>query len=96
MKNKTKRYSEEFRKDAVQLLQNRGVRTVPEIAASVGVSVSMLYRWRDVYGAQGGASAVASQNERDDIEKMRRRLRELEQENALLKKAAALFAREVK
>ena len=53
MKNKMKRYSEEFKKDAVRLLQNRGVRTVPEIAASVGVSASMLYRWRGVYGSQG-------------------------------------------
>lgn len=96
MKNKTKRHSEEFKKDAVRLLQNRGVKTVPEIATHMGVSSSMLYRWRDTYGALGNAGAVASQEEREDMEKMRRRLRELEQENTLLKKAAALFAREVK
>jgi transposase len=96
MKNKTTRYTEAFRKDAVRLLQNRGSRTVEDIAASIGVSQSMLYRWREVYGTATVEGAVVSEDERENVEKLRRRLRELEQENALLKKAAALFAKEVK
>ncbi len=72
-----------------------GTRTIPEVATSVGVSPSMLHRWQQRYGSElsGGAT---SQDEREEVEKLRRRLRELEQENAFLKKCAALFAKDVK
>lgn len=91
-----KKYTEQYKKDAVRLLQNRGPRSAVEIAKSVGVSQSMLYRWHQQYAAEGRGSAVEEQDDREDVERLRRRLHELEQENTLLKKAAALFAKEVK
>jgi transposase len=91
-----KKYTEQYKRDASRLLQNRGARTAVEIAESVGVSQSMLYRWHQQYSGQEGSSAVEEQDDREDVEKLRRRLRELEQENSLLKKAVALFAKEVK
>lgn len=93
---KRNQYTDEFKKDAVRLALSRGTRSVAEIAEQLGVSQSMLHRWQQKYGATARSGAVAAQHEREDVEKMRRRLRELEQENALLKKAAALFAKEVK
>lgn len=93
---KNKKYSEEFKKDAVRLMLARGTRTIRDVARGIGVSPSMLHRWHEKYGAEVSGGAVQSQHEREDVEQMRRRLRELEQENALLKKAAALFAKEVK
>ena len=93
---KRKQYTEQYKKDAVRLMLARGTRTVDEVARGLGVSQSMLHRWHQKYGAELSGGAVRSQEEREDIEKMRRRLRELEQENALLKKAAALFAKEMK
>ena len=89
-------YTEEFKKDAVRLALSRGNRTLAEIAGGLGVSQSMLHRWQQKYGGAAQAEAVNGQEQREDVEKLRRRLRELEQENALLKKAAALFAKEVK
>jgi transposase len=91
-----KQYTEEFKKDAVRLMLARGARTVAEVAEGLGLSQSMLYRWHKRYGSEVKGRAAVSQHEREDIEKMRRRLRELEQENSLLKKAAALFAKEMK
>lgn len=93
---KRKKYTEQYKKDAVRLLKNRGARSAVEIAESVGVSQSMLYRWHQQYAGEAGSSAAEEQDDREGVEKLRRRLRELEQENALLKKAAALFAKEVK
>ena len=93
---KRSQYTEEFKKDAVRLALSRGTRTLAEIAEGLGVSQSMLHRWYQKYGATARAGAVTTQDEREDVEKLRRRLRELEQENSLLKKAAALFAKEVK
>ena len=96
---KRNQYTEEFKKDAVRLMQGRGTRSIEDVAAGIGVGQSMLcllYRWYQRYAEQLGGGAASSQEEREGVEKLRRRLRELEQENALLKKAAALFAREVK
>jgi transposase len=91
-----KQYTEEFKKDAVRLMLARGTRTVEEIAAELGVNASMLHRWHARYGGEVAGSGVRSQAEREDVEKLRRRVRELEQENAFLKKCAALFAKDVK
>ncbi len=93
---KRKQYTEEDKKDAVRLMLSRGTRTVAEVANGLGLSQSMLHRWHQRYGDEVSDQATVSQHEREDIEKMRRRLRELEQENSLLKKAAALFAKEMK
>lgn len=95
-KEKRKRYDEEFKKDAVRLLQNRGTRTVADIAAQLGVHTSLLIRWRQDYAGAVRGEAVKSQEQRDEVEQLRRRLRELEAENSLLKKAAALIAKDVK
>ncbi len=96
MKKSTKRYSEQYKKDAVRLLESRGTRTIPAIAKELGVSQSMLYRWREQYGEEALAAARPSESERAEMEAMRRRVRELEAENTFLKKAAALFAKDVK
>lgn len=93
---KRKRYTEEFKKDAVRLMLARGTQTIAAIAAKVGVSQSQLHRWHERYAAEVTGAPALSQQERQEVERLRRRNRELEQENALLKKAAALFAKEVK
>jgi transposase len=93
---KRKQYPEQFKKDAVRLMLARGTRTLDEVADGLGVSSSMLHRWHQKYGPDVTRGAVRSQDEREDVERLRRRVRELEQECALLKKAAALFAKEVK
>lgn len=91
-----RQYTDEFKKDAVRLMQARGSRTVADVAAGIGVNEGLLYEWNRKFGAEVSGQPTASEQEREEVERMRRRLRELEQENALLKKAAALFAKEVK
>lgn len=89
-------YTEAYKKDAVRLMLARGSRTLADVAEGLGVSKSMLYRWHERYGSEVNGGTVVAQHEREEVERLRRRLRELELENSLLKKAAALFAREVK
>ena len=62
----------------------------------LGVSQSMLHRWRERFGPELPGGAQGSQGEREEIERLRRELRDLLAENSLLKKAAALFAKDVK
>jgi transposase len=85
-----------FKKDAVRRLMARGSKTVTEIAKELGVSPSMLHRWRERFEAELTGGGRASQDDREEVERLRSELRDLKAENALLKKAAALFAKDVK
>lgn len=91
-----KNHSEAFKKDAVRRLMARGSKTIDEIAKELGINPSLLYRWKTLFGADLTGKPQASQREREEIEHLRRKLRDVQAENMLLKKAAALFAKEVK
>ena len=91
---KRRRFTEEFKKDAVRLLRNRGTRTIADVAQGLGVSPNMLARWQNQYSTEVAGGPGRAEEARDDVEKLRRRVRELEMENALLKKAAALVCHE--
>lgn len=85
-----------FKKDAVRRLMARGSKTVAEIARELGVTAGMLYRWRARFEPELVGGTQHTQNEREEVERLRRELRDMQAENALLKKAAALFAKDVK
>ena len=93
---KRKSHPATFKKDAVRRLIARGSKSVDEIAKELGVSSSMLHRWRQRFEPELKGGTQASQGEREEIERLRSELRDAKAENALLKKAAALFAKEVK
>lgn len=88
--------SESFKKDAVRRVMARGSKTIEDIAKELGVNPSMLHRWREQYEPGLTGKPQASQSEREEVERLRREVRELQAENTLLKKAAALFAKDVK
>jgi len=89
-------HPDSFKKDAVRRLMARGTKTIPEVAKELGVSPSMLHRWRQRFESELSVASPASQTEREEVERLRRELRDVQAENSLLKKAAALFAKDVK
>jgi transposase len=93
---KRKSRPDSFKKDAVRRLLARGSKSVSEIAKELGVSSSMLHRWRERFEPELTGGAQPSQGEREEIERLRSELRDVKAENTLLKKVAALFAKEVK
>ena len=54
----------------------------------------MIYLWRKKYTPEGDKTKMAQQQE--DMSELRSRIAELEEENYILKKASAFFAREIK
>ena len=74
------------KRDAVLRVMARGSKTVAEIAKELGVSQSMLHRWRARFEPELSGGAQASQGEREEVERLRRELRDLQAENSLLKK----------
>ena len=93
---KRKSRPESFKRDAVRRLLARGSKSVDEIARELGVSSSMLHRWRQRFEPELSGGTQPSQGEREEIERLRSELRDVKAENTLLKKVAALFAKEVK
>jgi transposase len=73
----------------------RGGRAIPEVAAALGVSGQSLRNWvkRDQIERQERDDGLTLA-ERTELTELRRKVRRLEQERDLLKRAAAFFARE--
>jgi transposase len=85
-----RKYDADFRKNAVKL-SYVSPKTVKEIADDLGVSESMLYRWRQRYTAQGEKTQTATLEEENRA--LRLECAELKIERDMLKKAAAYFAK---
>ena len=90
MQPERKQYDEEFQKRAVKLSYDPE-RTVQSVVDSLGISSSMIYRWRKKYKESGEKTEVAIQDE--EVRRLQKRIAELEEENDILKKASAYFAK---
>jgi len=94
--NKRKRYSKEFKLDAVSLVREQGYG-VAEAARSLDVNDSMLRRW--MRESEGDESTVFRGNgklttEQAEVRKLREEVHRLRMEKEILKKAAVFFAKE--
>ena len=85
-----RKYTDEFKRRAVRMSYS-SERSVRDVAESLGVDKSMLYQWRKRYTPDGDKSEQAEQEE--DIRSLQMRIAELEEENDILKKASAYFAK---
>ena len=89
-----RRFTVEFKTEAVRLLEESG-RPLQAIAEELGVHANQLRTWRNERLAAGSAEALARQKaEAAELARLRRENKRLEQENEILKRAAAFFARE--
>jgi transposase len=86
-------YPPEFREEAVRLVRTSG-RPLPEIAAELGVNDQTLRNWLFAANADPSPPEVLSPDDREELNRLRRRVKVLEQERDILKKAAAWFAKE--
>lgn len=94
-KKRTNRaYTQEFKKEAVALVTNEGY-SVAKAAESLGIRANLLYRWKDNEEAQNTGAAPTSE-ERAELVRLRKEVKELRMEKEILKKASAFFAKEMK
>ena len=84
-------HPKEFRDDVVAVAR-RGEAPVKQIAKDFGISESCLRTWLHAADVEDGTKAGVTKAESVELRELRRRNRLLEQENEVLRRAAAYFA----
>ena len=70
-------------------------RPIAQVAKELGINPGTLGNWVSTYRREhAGEEPALGVSERAELAELRRRTRELEQENLFLKKAAAYFAKD--
>ena len=85
-----KRYTEEFKREAVRLIVEQGY-TVVDAASRLGTTTHSLYAWKKQYGPDS-AKHQALAAEQAEIKRLKKELKRVTDERDILKKAAAYFA----
>ena len=93
-KKTQKRYPKEFKEEAVALVTEQGY-SVPEAAKSLGIGVGLLYTWKAKIEKEKAGLSL-KEDERDELKRLRREVKNLRMEKEILKKASAFFAKEMK
>ena len=81
-----KKYSVDFRKMIVKLYQDGA--PVADLTEEYGVSNVTIYKWINLYKEDKGSGISKS-----DVLALQKRLKQLESENDILKKALTIFAK---
>lgn len=84
-KRKYRKYDAAFKKDAVSQLESG--RSAKELSGLLGVSESLLYKWKQ--DVKGGHRNRADQ---DELKRLRKELKRIGEENEILKKALCIFS----
>jgi transposase len=96
MAKNQKSYTEEFRREAVRLMETSG-KSVAQVARDLGINDNMLYRWRKRYGnasRKGQREPLASVDELTaELQRVRQELEVVRQERDILKKAINIVSR---
>lgn len=91
---KRRKHDPKFKERAVHLVKEMG--NVAAAARELGIGYSLLQSWlksAEMASAKGKGLALAIE-ERHEMERLRKRLAEAEEELEIIKKAAAYFAKE--
>ena len=84
----------EFRRDVVAVAR-KGEAPLSQIAKDFGISESCLHRWLKLADVDDGVRPGVTSSESAELRELKKRNKTLEQENEILRRAAAFFAREI-
>ncbi len=89
-----KRYTQPFKEEAVALITEQGY-SVQQASDSLGIRSNMLYRWKQQLEQQSSKVSL-SEDERTELNRLRKEVKHLRMEKEILKKASGIEAQEMK
>lgn len=89
-----KSYTEEFRRQAVELYRLDEDVTYAQVGREMGCSPESVRRWVEQTDIDEGHKEGLTSDEKDELAELRRQARRLEKENRILKAATAYFAKD--
>jgi len=91
--SKKRRYTEEFKREAVKLVTDQGY-SLAEAARSLGIHTNLIRQWRRKFAQENTGTEIMSESEQEELKRLREEVRRLRMERDILKKATAFFASE--
>ena len=94
-KRTRRNFSDEYKAGAVALVLNEG-KSVAQVTKDLDLTPSSLGKWVEQARADAGKSnrGTLTTEEKDELAKLRKEVRELRLEREILKKATVFFAKE--
>lgn len=95
MGKQVKKYDEEFKKQTVPYLMEEE-KSISQVAREIGISTSTLFEWKKKYhpgSAIAKKTSDASPTEQQLLRESQKKIRDLEEEITILKKAVAIFTK---
>src|SRR3954466_3837883 len=89
-----KAFPPEFRRDVIAVA-GKGAASIAKVAKDFGISESCLQRWLKIADVDDGIRPGTTSSESAELRELRKRNKLLEQENEILRRAAAYFAKEI-
>ena len=90
MKTSRKRYSEEFKKEAIMRVMSQGSSSY-KVSKELGVGQPTLCKWVKQF-KQEGSNVLGS--EKSELKRLRAKLKRVQDERDILKKTVSFFARQ--
>jgi transposase len=87
-------YPAEFRNDVVAVARQRKA-SISQVAKDFGISEQTLHNWLKQADIEEGIRPGQKKSESENERAQRRRIKVLEQENEILRRAAAYFAKQL-
>lgn len=91
-------FTDDYKKEIVKLITELGKKPV-DVAKDIGVTATSVRRWVKQYSDHGEAAFPGKGNLRPadaELKALEKRNKDLQEEIAILKKAMAIFSRDVK
>lgn len=98
-KRARRNYSEEYKRDTVRLFESSS-QTMYAFCKDLGLSISMMMRWKKQYGVHAQRIKAQTTNptilrtDEPEIVSLKKKIRDLEVELEIIKKSHAFFARD--
>ena len=95
---KGSRYTDDYKREMVRLVTELG-KSPADVASDIGVSARTIKQWVKAIDTHGDAAFPGKGYLRpvdEEIRQREKRIKELEEENAILKKAMTIFAKDGK